>query len=86
MKKERRKNLLFFLFISSFFSSFIIMWLFLLKNWINIDIVYKNQNRFDEALIKYEEALRIYKETLPSNHPYITMVQNQVFLLKTNLD
>ena len=50
----------------------------------NIGLVYDSQNRFDEALIKYEEALRIYKETLPSNHSSIASTINNIGLVYQN--
>ena len=50
----------------------------------NITCVYEKQNRFNEALIKFEEALRIYKESMPSNHSSIANTINKIAIVYQN--
>ena len=47
----------------------------------NTACVYEKQNRFDEALIKFQEELRIYKEHLPSKYSSIAETVNNIGLV-----
>ena len=54
------------------------------KTKINIVLVFNQQNKYEEALEYFENALKTYKETLPENHLDIAGAYNNIGLVNFN--